>query len=48
VTRGHRPSGLTGDGAVKVSLLTSEAPPPVHTAPVARVGTRRVQEATGR
>src|SRR5262249_16007316 len=48
VTRGHRPSGLTGHGAVKVSLLTSEAPHPVHTAPVARVGTRRVQEATGR
>jgi hypothetical protein len=33
VTRGHRPAGLTGHGAVKVSLLTSEVPHPVHTAP---------------
>src|SRR5262249_485337 len=48
VTRGHRPAGLTGHGAVTVSLLTSEAPHPVHTTPVARVGTHRVQEATGR
>src|SRR5215471_11629458 len=43
--RGH----ATRQYTVKVSLLTSEAPPPVHTAPVARVGTRRVpEEATGR
>ena len=42
--RGH----TTRQYIVKVSLLTSEAPHPVHTAPVARVGTRRVQDDTGR
>jgi hypothetical protein len=42
--RGH----ATRQYTVKVSLLTSEVPHPVHTAPVARVGTHRVQEATGR
>src|SRR5262249_16838043 len=42
--RGH----ATRQYTVKVSLLTLEAPHPVHPAPVAHVRTRRVQEATGR
>ena len=42
--RGH----ATRQYTVKVSLLTSEAPHPEHPAPVAHVGTRRVQKAMGR
>jgi len=42
--RGH----ATRQYTVKVSLLPSETLQPMHPAPVARVGTHRVQEDTGR
>ena len=42
--RGH----ATRQYTVKVSLLPSETLHPMHPAPVARVGTHRVQEDTGR